>query len=83
MLQLAGSNARVTFSGPVSIDTGVTPNDGLLIESGQPFTVTLHAPTQVDVTLDILDPPPNDWNLSFQPNWLRNPIAGSQTGVTT
>lgn len=74
---------NVTFSAPVSIDTGVTPDGALHIADAIPQSVAVVSPTVVLIDFAGGDETGNPWNLDSQPNWLLTPVIFPATGTVS
>lgn len=75
-----GTEAVVQFSGPIVLDTGVTPDAAFLFDGETPGTVALDSANSARIsgltTFTLGDP----WAVAMQPNWLVTPLVVPASG---
>jgi hypothetical protein len=76
----------VAFSGPIAVNSGVTPDAGFTIgDGGSVVPVTVSPLDATRVTLELSGEPADGWpwQLGAQPNWLVTPAVVPQDGFVT
>jgi hypothetical protein len=73
--------AAITFSGVITIDTGVTPDDGFDYNGGAPDSVTRPSSHVVYAVMTAGVNSGDPWTLSAQPNWLITPVVVPESGT--
>lgn len=73
----------ITFSKPVTINGGATPDGAFVIFGSPPFTVTSTGPATAFLDYAGDTSPGRGWSMTTQPNWLTTPATTPETGTTT
>lgn len=78
-----GTGVNVFFSGPVTLDTGVTPDSGFNISGTPPLSVSPGTPSDCQLDFGGGISSGNPWTLGGQPNWLLTPVSWPDAGSVT
>lgn len=75
--------AIVTFSAPVVVDAGPSPDTAFDINSQTPISAASIDATHVSLGFNIAPNAGATWTLASQPNWLTTIVVSPDTGTTT
>lgn len=81
VIYTATNTVQITFSDPVTIDTGVSPDTGFRVGARTVVSVSAISSTVIEATMssDVLIGA--TWTLNSQPNWLVTPAVLTESGT--